>query len=409
MSIGYLMQNGAPDLDITSGPQLHTLAVITGFQKLGYSVRTVAIQKNRLIWADDLNIWHKPKFGFTQSRGFRIVESILRRIQTELHLPFLGLFDSLHYADACTRLLKDYHFLYERHGYLGYGGVLASRWMRIPLILELNGNIVQEIDEIGVRMSKLQRWVGRWITLHTWLAATHLVVVSEALKSQLVNLGIPETKVSVVMNGVNVEIFSKKYDQNSARNFYQIGCGPIIVFVGSFQPWHGVELLVSSFLRVLKEFPNATLLLIGDGEGRGRVEQKIIEFDLSDKVKITGRLEQEKIAELLFSSDVAVAPYPLLHGNIVGTPLKLLEYMAAGKAIVASTAPIHEIISDGVNGIRVPPANDEALADGIIRLLSDAELRKTLGTNAQSLAVEKYSWDKTVHQIVNIFMTRIPS
>ena len=73
-------------------------------------------------------------------------------------------------------------------------------------------------------------------------------------------------------------------------------------------------------------------------------------------------MSQADVAAVLSVADVVVAPYPFDHHDIVGTPLKLMEYLAAGKAIVASTAPIHEIIEDGNTGLRVPPGDSQAMA-----------------------------------------------
>jgi glycosyltransferase involved in cell wall biosynthesis len=399
------MQNGAPDLSTTSGPQLHVTAVIRGLQKLGHPVRTVAIQKPGLVWSDDLAKWNAPFFGFTEYKMYRLFQSGVRRLQTELKLPFIGIFDSLRYADACAHLLHGYHLLFERQGYMGYGGLLAARRLGIPLVIEMNGNIVREIDEIGIRMTPLQRKIGRWLTCRTLRGADHIVAVSAALKRDLVaDLGLPEEKISVVLNGVDVKLFSKPYNQQQIRAQYRIGAGPAIAFVGSFQPWHGVDLLVSSFKLLQDRFPAVQLILMGDGAGRGTVEKQIADLALHDRVIMTGRLNQEEVAGLLTSADVLVAPYPLVHTNIVGTPLKLLEYMAAGRAIVASTAPLHEVIIDGTTGIRVAPASAEALAEGIARLLDDAELRTRLGAAAQRQA-QRYSWDGVAEQLRNIFVT----
>jgi hypothetical protein len=103
--LGYVMQNGAPDLSRISGSQIHTLATIEGLQKRGYKVRTVAIQDDIIGWSDDLGGWSQPRFGLSQRKGFRIFESGIRRIQTEFHLPFVGLFDSIRFADACVKQL----------------------------------------------------------------------------------------------------------------------------------------------------------------------------------------------------------------------------------------------------------------------------------------------------------------
>jgi glycosyltransferase involved in cell wall biosynthesis len=117
-------------------------------------------------------------------------------------------------------------------------------------------------------------------------------------------------------------------------------------------------------------------------------------------------LPQEQVAELLRISKILVAPYPFRSGAIVGTPLKLMEYMAAGAAIVASTAPIHEIIEHGVTGLRVSPADVKALADGINCLLENDDLCAYLGRNAEQHA-QIFSWRNVVIQLNHIFIQEI--
>lgn len=403
LKIGYLMQNGAPDLSQVSGPQLHTLAVINGLQKLRHSVRTIAIQNKQLEWSDDLKRWNPPSYQLTKLLLFRILESTIRRIQHDLKLPFLGLFDSLHFADACQGHLRGFDVLYERHGYMGFGGVIAAQWLNIPIVIELNGNILKEIDERGFSMSALQRNIGRWITIRTFLAADHMVVVSDALMRTLINdYHIPPEKISIVLNGVDIELFSRQNPGKEIRSQFGLAPGPIVGFVGSFEPWHGVELLVSSFQDVVQKHPDSQLVIIGEGPGKNMAVDKANTLGLQDKVKFLGRLPQAHVAALLGVSKVLVAPYPFEYDSIVGTPLKIMEYMAAGKGIVASTASIHEMIEHEKTGLRVAPANIIALADGINRLLDDQELCKQVGRNAAQHA-KKYSWEQVNIKLIQIF------
>ncbi len=401
------MQNGAPDLSLVSGPQLHTMAVIKGLKKQGHIVRAVATQNCRLGWSEDLQEWLPPQYGITYTKLFRFIERALRRVQSELKLPFLGLFDSLHFADACRNHLKGFDVLYERHGYMGFGGVIAAQWLRIPLILELNGNIIKEIDERGLSMSVLQRKIGRWITIRTFLAADRIVVVSEALGRTLVNdYHIPAGKISIVLNGVDVDLFSQQYAGDKVRTRFALAAGPIVGFVGSFEPWHGVDLLVSAFQEVSRMHPEAQLVVIGEGSGKEKAVTRANHLGLDDKVKFLGRLSQTQVAAVLSVAKVLVAPYPFDYSDIVGTPLKIMEYMAASKGIVASTAPLHEMIEHEVTGLRVAPANAKSLADGINRLLENDELCDTLGQTAAKFA-QKYSWDQVNIKLAQIFVESI--
>ncbi len=400
LRIGYLMQNGAPDMSTPSGPQLHVKEVVEGLQKNGHVVNTLAIQNRRLSWSEDLDNWSLPEYGFSRTKGFRLLESSVRRVQYELTLPFLGLFDSLHFADACQHQLSGYDIYYERHGYLGYGGVLASRWQKVPIVIEINGNIVKEIDEIGVQMSKLQRNIGKWVTYRTWSSATHLLVVSEALKDQLIrSANISEENITVLQNGANVELFAGNFDGDSIRRKYNLGSSQVIAFTGSFQPWHGVDLLILSFAMLAENFPDSCLVLIGSGAGMEDARSMVSSMGLDQRVIFTGRLAQVDVAALLSIADILVAPYPFIHEDILGSPLKLIEYMAAGKAIVASKAPIHELVNDGENGIRVEPADAAALTRGIVKLLDDGNLRQLLGDTARQQAINNYSWEQVVSKL----------
>jgi glycosyltransferase involved in cell wall biosynthesis len=407
LKIGYLMQNGAPDLSQVSGPQLHISAVIRGFLKLGHIVRIVGIQKNRLVCSDDLAIWHSPEPRFTNHKLFRMFESLVRRIQYELNLPFLGIFDSLHYADACLRYYRGFDILYERHGYMGFGGVLAARLLKIPLVLELNGNIIREIDERGLKITAIQRKIGIWVTIQTIIMADRIVVVSEALEQVLVrDYRVPKNKIDIVINGVDIDLFSQEYDDKLVRSQYGISPGPIIAFVGSFEPWHGVDFLVSSFKYVKKAHIDAQLVIVGDGSGKEKAIELASNLGLDDSIRFLGRLPQDQVAAVIKASQVLVAPYPFETGEFVGTPLKIMEYMAAGKGIVASTAPIHEIIQHNVNGWRVAPAQELELANGILKLLENANLCAFLGNNALQQA-QKYSWDSVSLKLAELFIKEI--
>jgi glycosyltransferase involved in cell wall biosynthesis len=179
---------------------------------------------------------------------------------------------------------------------------------------------------------------------------------------------------------------------------------PVVCFVGSFQLWHGIERLVESFAWVLKEVPQAWLLLVGDGPARPVVEDTINRLDLSSRVIITGLVPQAKIPEILAAVDVAVIPYPRLPKDMWFSPLKLYEYMAAGKAIVASASgQIVEVIQDGINGLLVKPGDVVEIAQAITRLLKNPAELDCLGKNARRQAVDRHSWNGYIRRLETIY------
>ena len=407
MRIGYVMQNGAPDLRTLSGPQLHVTAVIRGLRGRGHAVRTVATQDGCLQWSDDLEEWHPARFSVSRSRWFRVVERPLRRLQREAHIPFIGFFDSLRYADAAVHHLRGVDVVYERHGHMGYGGIVAAHRLGVPAVVELNGNILRELDVQGIPMSRLQRAMSRQVTMRTFRAADRMVVVSPALRDDLVlRHGVAAERVSLVRNGADLDLFRRPVNAAALRQQYGLGHGPLVCFVGSFQVWHGVELLVTAFRAVQGQYPDARLVLVGDGPGRGAVEAQVSALGLGDCTACLGRLPQAAVAGIVQCSDVLVAPCAFCDDDMSQTPLKLVEYMAAGKGIVASDARTHDLIEDGATGLRVRPSDAEALAHGILRLLRDPSLRTVLGAAAARAAMA-HSWDRVVDELCAVLTTAI--
>jgi glycosyltransferase involved in cell wall biosynthesis len=167
-----------------------------------------------------------------------------------------------------------------------------------------------------------------------------------------------------------------------------------------------VDLLVSAFQSVIHQHPDAQLVIIGEGPGKEAAVAEADRLGIVDRVSFLGRLPHEQVAAVLGVAKILVAPYPFEYNDIVGTPLKIMEYMACGKGIVASTAPLHEMIDHEVTGIRVAPANSQTLAEGINRLLEDGDLCNRLGNNARVRA-QKFSWDQVSIKVAEILMKEV--
>jgi glycosyltransferase involved in cell wall biosynthesis len=190
------------------------------------------------------------------------------------------------------------------------------------------------------------------------------------------------------------------------REKLDFGNAPVIAFVGGFQLWHGLDLLVESFARVLTECPQAKLLLVGDGPAREVVEAQIAKFELGNSVVITGLIPQSQVPKMLAVADIAVIPYPELPQELWFSPLKLYEYMAAGKAIVASNAgQIAEVIQNGQNGLLVESGDVEGLGNAIVALIKNPIERERLGNNAKQQALEQHSWKQYIRRLEEIYLS----
>ena len=180
---------------------------------------------------------------------------------------------------------------------------------------------------------------------------------------------------------------------------------PVVMFVGGFYLWHDLILLLESFSRVVHEIPNAKLILIGDGKTRSTIEQKTVDSRLEQAVIMTGTVDHNRIPEMLAIADVVVAPFVSFFSGQGGSALKLFEYMAAGKAIVATrTGQVAEIIRNDHNGLLVEAGDVNGFANAIVTLLEQPMQRNRLGRNARREAVEHHSWEQYAKRLEEIYM-----
>jgi len=404
LKIGYLMQADSVPMDVVSGPQLHVKAIVRGLQRRGHEVRTVAIQHEKIQWSDDLVNWQPAQFQQSESRAFMTVESAIRGVQSRLQLPFFRLFDSFRYSDACVAALEGYDVLYERCGILSYGGLIAARRLGVPLVLELNGDLLKEYHDLGTELSAAQWHMIHAITRSMYRRADRLVAVSENLREALIrDWRLDREKVLAVANGADIELFMCPGNSDAVRSRWGINGGPVVILVCSFEPWHGVDLLLEAFARLASRNTKIKLVLAGDGRLRPVMERRVEDLRLTRQVVFTGKIEQAEVASLLGIADVAVISQHGSQAEAALSPLKLFEYMAAGKAIVAAGATgIERVISNGVNGILVPAGDAPALAEAISAVLENEQLRASLGQAARQQAIEKHSWARTVERLESL-------
>ncbi len=140
------------------------------------------------------------------------------------------------------------------------------------------------------------------------------------------------------------------------------------------------------------------LWLVGDGPLRPVVEKTVVEMGLEGRVLFLG--VRNDVPKLLAASDVLV-----LSSEYEGVPLTVLEAMAAGKPVIATAVGgVPELVEDGVTGILVPPRNPEALAQGILRLAKDADLRQRMGKAAQQWALERFDIARTAREYEALYL-----
>jgi len=395
--------------------QLHTFYTLRGLQQRGHQAILLALYGRRVLCTGDLNLFRADalpgsyfaRLGLSARLPFRALESGLRRAQTSLGSPYLALFDSYRVLEACCKNLPGYDVIHERYNLLGIGGALASRKLGIPYFLEVNADLLEQRRFKGAPEMGLRRLCAVWGTRLCLKSATRIMCVSSELKGHLHNgWDVADNKLVVLPCAADVAAFGAACDSAPVRHALGLGAAPVVMWIGGFYPWHDLEVLLGSFAKVLHRLPQARLVLVGDGDMRPQVERIIAQNGLSQAVILTGRIAHARIPSVLSIADVAVSSAPLLPASSGGTgsPLKLFEYMAAGRAIVASrVSQAASVIREGHTGLLVDPGDMHGLADAITRLLLDPAERHRLGQNARREAVAHHSWERYAERLEAIY------
>ncbi|MBA2468857.1 MAG: glycosyltransferase family 4 protein [Chloroflexia bacterium] len=283
--------------------------------------------------------------------------------------------------------------IYERYALLGTTGVDLAKDLAIPHILEVNSPLSgEQARHRGSALAQTIRAVERRVLG----AADQVIAVSEPLKHWIVETGVDPDRVTVVPNGVNIERFadaaSTAVDSRARLGF---GDRPVIGFVGTLKGWHGTATLIRAVALMARErgLDHAPhLLIVGDGPQRGRLAQVAAEEGIDSLTTFTGMIAHEEMAAHIAAMDIAVAPYDETP-DFYFSPLKLFEYMAAGRPIVAAgIGQIEDCVRHDETGLLYPPGDVDALAHCLADLLDDPARAESLGRAAREEARANRGW-----------------
>jgi glycosyltransferase involved in cell wall biosynthesis len=305
--------------------------------------------------------YEQPEAGKKQALKARFYEKYLFTL-----LPFYASLFAAH-------LIKkhDLEIIVERETSFGAGG-LASVICRKPLVLEI----------IGPRYSKL-----------SFNKAEEILAYTETMIHES---PIPQ-KVTFVDAAADTELFRPDADQRAiVRSQYGFSSDVVIGYVGMFAGWHGVEELIEASVDVVRHTPNVKFLMVGPYFEK--VKEQVERTPFKDSFIFTGPVPHEKVPAFINAMDITVAPYnpsksPLRSEYGIGSPLKVFEYMACGKPVIAtSVEPILRIINHMENGILVPPGDSKALAKAISFAVQNREKMEEIGEKGRQTVLAKYSW-----------------
>ncbi len=390
LRILYIVGDRGHDLTVHHGYRIHVLKILEYLGKKGHQVFLIHINDQKYL----------PDFKNYLCIPHRYIPVMHRCF------PYTGFIDSKNILTEIIRLNRQMHFdvIHERYGLYSYGGAIASKLIKKPLLLEVNAPLIDEKQLFTKPLQSYQRLSATVSTRVCFTLSSKIITVSRVLKEILMNTWhIDGDKISVIPNAFDASLFARKWNTGETKKMLGVLHAFVITFVGTFQPWYGIENIVDAFCSIRKEIPHARLLLVGDGSFKEDLKKRVEQLGIDTSVTFTGYIKHDLIPEILAATDVSVAPFRTLPMQFYNSPIKIFEYMAAGKAIVASKiGQIGEILEHGKTGLLVTPGNVQELASAIIRLYKEPNLMRRLGGNAKT-EVQKYTWDIYADTLIEIY------
>lgn len=356
MRILYSHRIGSKD-----GQGVHLEALVAALRAQGHEVRLVG----------------PPSFERARLGGESGAVSRLRRLLPRFAAELAELAYSVPAYLRLARAAREFRpeAIYERYNLFYLSGAWLARRLGLPFLVEVNAPLAEERGRFGgLALRRLARWSEGFV----WRRATWVLPVTEVLAGHVAAAGVDPARIRVIPNGIDLAEFPSPAPPP--------GADPLVLgFVGFVRDWHGLDAVV----RGIAAWPGPSrlsLVVVGEGPARPGLEALARELGVADRVRFTGLAQREAIPGHVAGFDIALQPASVPYAS----PLKVFEYMASGRAIVAPDQPnIREVLEHGRTALLFDPARPEAMWEAIGALAADPALRARLGEAARAEVIAR--------------------
>lgn len=353
------------------GQSVHVEELVAAFRALGHEVVVVGP-----------GFYERAGFG-AESRTVAMLRRLLPGGLAEVAELAYNIPAYRRLRRACAALRPD--LIYERYNLYFLAGAWLARRTGIRYFLEVNAPLAEERGRHGgLRLRALAATAERRV----WRAADRVLAVTGVLAARIAAAGVAPERIRVVPNGAALERFAVAGDAAHAE--------PVLGFVGFVRDWHGLD----AVLHGMADHPDppVSFTIVGDGPARPGLAALAARLGIAARVRFIGIVPPEAIPAVVAGFDIALQPRVVEYAS----PLKIFDYMAAGRAIVAPDQPnIAEVLAHGRTALLFDPAAPGAMWDAVARLLADGDLRRRLGEAArEELARRDFTWRGNAARIV---------
>jgi PEP-CTERM/exosortase A-associated glycosyltransferase len=374
----------------------------------GYSYRSRAIVRTQQRLRVDPVVLTSPKQGSRRDEC-EIIDAIpyYRTAGVGGRLPFVR--EVALMAKLATRIAvvarEEGADIIHAHSPLlnGLPALWAGRRLRRPVVYEIRAFWEDAaVDHRTFAEGSLRYRISRALETIVLRRADAIVAICRGIRGEIAVRGIHPRRVTIVPNGVNADWLQPRPRASELAARLGVGAGPVFGYIGSFIHYEGLKFLVHAAPEFLKRFPGAKLLLVGSGPEDESLRAVVNRTGAS--IIMTGQLPHEQVRDLYTILDVLVLPRRRMRLTDLVTPLKPLEAMAAGTAVLASDVGGHaELIQDGETGVLFKAESRDSLVEQAVRLGEDAELRRRLTDNARRWVEAERTWDRIVARYLPVY------
>jgi glycosyltransferase involved in cell wall biosynthesis len=326
----------------------------------------------------------EPKRGTT---------GLLARLTRRLPRGLFEILEFLYNIPAYRRNLRlartnGARLIYERHAFFLFSTALVASRLRCPLVIEVN----ELVGDPRIRAQPLFAALARWTDRFVFRRARLILTVSPHLKRRVEEYGIPPERVLVLPNAVSEEELAVPAETWPIRDTLPAPAF-LLGFTGWLVEWHRLDFVIEAL--AAPEFASVVLVLIGEGPLQPALEAQARRLGV--RVHFAGALPHDRIPGALRAMDACVVP----HSNAYRSPIKLFEFMAQERPILApATEPIQTVVADGREALLFEPLDIASFRKCLCKILSYSELRHSLGNAARRRVEERHTWEQNARMIL---------
>ena len=292
----------------------------------------------------------------------------------------------------------------------GVAAVRVGRRRGIPVVYEVRAFWEDAaVDHGTAREGGVRYRLTRSMETYVLERAAAVTTICEGLRRDMVGRGIPEERITVIPNAVDLAHFAgagARDGQLAERLGLRNRC--VIGFIGSFYAYEGLDLLVEAMPAMLAQRPDLRLLFVGGGVQEEYLKSRASALGVGDRVVFAGRVPHDEVQKYYDLVDVLVYPRRSMRLTELVTPLKPLEAMAQGRLVAASDVGGHrELIVNGATGVLFSPDDPQALADALGDLLGAEERWPALRAAGRRFVEEQRNWPASVARYAQVYETAL--